>query len=247
MRNLRLSLTLSFALDWRVGVTISMPDGIPNIDFSDSGTLDLGTLKLGIGFGDLTLPGLSNLAFDVPSLPVNDVSAVIGPIKNLNLGAALAEHIKAQNLVTPTRGFQVRGLGVGSVSAQGISIPDAALGSANIGRISGGTLPISGLSIPNIALPPVMIPRMSSQDVGATSNAVVSKLPTADVGLFAATLKVTTTAQFHLDELRLDNIAATASIGEIALKNVELPYEILDLTLSQLGIENLEVPQVEVN
>ena len=86
-----------------------------------------------------------------------------------------------------------------------------------------------------------------SQNVDATSNAVVSKMPTVDVGLLAATLKVTTTAAFHLDELRIDNIRASASIGEIALKNVVLPYEVLDITLSQIGIETIEVPQLEVN
>jgi hypothetical protein len=72
-------------------------------------------------------------------------------------------------------------------------------------------------------------------------------MPTVDVGLLAATLKVTTTAKFHLDELRIENIKASASIGEIALKNVVLPYEVLNLTLLEIGIESIEVPQVEVS
>lgn len=247
MRNVRLQLTMAFGLGWRVGLSISMPDGIPDVDFSDSGTLDLGTLTLGIVIGDLTLPGLANLAFDIPSLPVNNLAAVVGSIKNLNLGAVLAEQIKAQNLVTPTKGFQITGLGVAGISAQGIRIPDAAIAAATVGRITGGTLPIPALSIPSIGLPEVSIPRLSSQNVDATTNPVVSTLPTVDVGLLAATLKVTTTAKFHLDELRIDNIKAAASIGEIALKNVVLPYEVLDLTLSRIGIETIEVPQVEVS
>ena len=247
MRNVRLQLTMAFGLGWRVGLRISMPDGIPDVDFSDSGTLDLGTLTLGIVIGDLTLPGLANLAFDIPSLPVNNLAAVVGSIKNLNLGAVLAEQIKAQNLVTPTKGFQITGLGVGGISAQGIRIPDAAIAAATVGRITGGALPIPALSIPSIGLPQVSIPTLSSQNVDATTNPVVSSLPTVDVGLLAATLKVTTTATFHLDELRIDNIKAAASIGEIALKNVVLPYEVLDLTLSRIGIETIEVPQVEVS
>ena len=96
MRNVRLVLTLQFGLDWRIGVKISMPDGIPDVDFSESGTLDLGTLTLGIGLGNLTLPGFANLAFEIPSLPVNDISAVVGSIKNLNLGAMVAKQIRAQ-------------------------------------------------------------------------------------------------------------------------------------------------------
>lgn len=247
MHNVRLDLTLRFALDWRVGVKISLPFPFDDVDFSDSGTLDLGSLTLGVRFGDLTLPGFSNLAFDIASLPVNGVAAVIGPIQNLNLGAILAEQIRAQNLVTPKSGFTLSGLGVAGVSATGIIIPDAALDAATVGRISGGTLPIPALSIPNLALPQASIPSLASQNVDAASNPVVSRLPGVDIGLLGAALQVTTTAKFHLDELRIDNLQATASIGEIALKNVVLPYEVLDLTLSQIGIETLEIPQLQVN
>ena len=247
MRNVRLALTLQFGLDWRVGVKISMPDGIPDVDFSESGTLDLGTLTLGIGLGNLTLPGFANLSFDIPSLPVNDISAVVGSIKNLNLGVIVAEQIRAQNVITPTAGFQINGLGLTGVSAKGISVPDAAVAGATIGRIAGGALPIANLTIPNLALPQAAIPTLSSQNVDATSNPVVATLPKVDIGLLAATLKVTTTAAFHLDELRIDNIKASASIGEIALKDIVFPYEVLNLTLSQIGIETIEVPQLEVN
>ncbi len=247
MRNVRLSLTLAFALQWRVGVKISMPDGIRDVDFSDSGTLDLGTLTLGIGFGNLTLPGLANLAFDIPSLPVNNLAAVIGPIKNLNLGAVLAEQIRAQNLVTPNNGFTIGGLGFGGLNVSGLGIPNATVGNATVARVTGGALPIPALKIPNISLPQASIPTVRTQNVDTTANPIVSQLPGVDIGLLAATLKVTTTAKFHLDELRLSNIKASAAIGEIALTNVVLPYEVLGVTLSQIGIETLEIPQVEVN
>lgn len=247
MRNVSVALTLTFGLDWRVGVTISMPDGIPDVDFSDSGTLDLGTLRLGVGLGDLTLPGLASLAFDVPSLVVTDLAAIVGPLKNLNLGAVLAERIRAQGLVAPVNGFSVAGLGLTGAAVSGVSVPDAALAAATIGRVSGGALPLTGLTIPGVELPQILLPALASQNVDATSNPVVSKMPTVDVGLLAATLKVTTTATFHVDELRIDNVRAATSIGEIALENVVLPYEVLDITLSQIGIDTIEVPQVEVS
>ncbi len=247
MKNVSVALTLAFGLDWRVGVTISMPDGIHDVDFSDSGTLDLGTLRLGVGLGDLTLPGLASLAFDVPSLAVSDLNAVVGPLKNLNLGAAVAERIRAQNLVAPGSGFTVAGLGLTGATVTGVSVPDASLASATIGRVSGGTLPLPELTIPGVELPDVLLPAVASQNIDATSNPVVSKMPTADVGLLAATLKVTTTATFHVDELRIENVRASTSIGEITMQNVVLPYEVLDITLSQIGIETIEVPQVEVS
>jgi len=247
MRNVVVTLTLAFGLDWRVGVKISMPDGISDVDFSDSGTLDLGTLRLGVALGDLTLPGLASLAFDIPSLGVNDVNAVVGPLKNLNLGAAVAEGIRAQGLVAPGSGFTVAGLGLTGATVSGVSVPDASLASATIARVSGGTLPLPGLTIPGVELPDVLLPVVASQNVDATSNPVVSRMPTVDVGLLAATLKVTTTATFHVDELRIENVRAATSIGEITMQNIVLPYEVLDITLSQIGIETIDVPQVEVS
>jgi hypothetical protein len=247
MRNVVVALKLAFGLDWRVGLKISMPDGIPDVDFSDSGTLDLGTLRLGVGLGDLTLPGLASLAFDIPSLAVNDLNAVIGSLKNLNLGAAMAERIRAQGIAAPAGGFTVAGLGIAGARVDGVSVPDAAIASTTIGRVSGGTLPLAGLTIPGVELPDVLLPAVSSRNVDAASNPVVSKMPTVDVGLLAATLKVTTTATFHVDELRIDNVRASTSIGEITMQNVVLPYEILDVTLSQIGIETIEVPQLEVS
>ena len=247
LRNVRVVLTLAFALDWQVGIVIDVPWPLPDVDFSEKGTMNLGTMQLAIGFGNLTLPGLADLQLDIPALAVPDVTAVVGALKQLNLGAVLAERIQAQGLVAPSAGLQLDGLGLGGVAVQGLQVPAASVAAATIGRVAGGGLPLQGVTIPGLALPQVKLPRVSCQDVGATANPVVTKMPTADVGLLQATLKVTTTAAFHVDELRIDGIQASTAIGEIALQDVELPYEVLDLKLSQLGIDRIEIPQAEVN
>jgi hypothetical protein len=51
----------------------------------------------------------------------------------------------------------------------------------------------------------------------------------------------------HIDQLVLDDIKASAKIGEIELSNVILPYDVFDLTLSKIGIETVLVPQLEVS
>lgn len=247
LRNLRVDLTLKFALKWTVGLVIDMPDPFGDVNLSDSGTLDLGSVTLGIGFGHITLPGLADLALDLPSLQVPDLSALIGPLRNLNLGAALAERIRVDGLVAPARGFTLDGLGLGSVSAQGLALDGATVAAATIGRVSGGSLPLAAIGIPGVTLPAVTLPRVRCGHIAATANPVVTKLPTADAGLLKAALAVTTTAAFAMDELRIDGVKASASIGEIALKDVVLPYEILDLSLAQVGIEQIDIPQAEVN
>lgn len=246
LRNVRVVLTLMFSLDWTVGMVLDAGP-LGTIDLSQSGTLDLGELELGIGFGNLNLPGLADLRLEIPKLPTSDLSVVIGALKDLELGPVLAERIKAQGLVAPAEGFELDGLGLQAASAQAVSVADARLDGATVGRISGGTLPLAGFTVPGLAFPQVKLPRVSCRSVGADARAVVTEMPEADVGLLKATLTVTTTAHFEVDELRLDGIKATASIGEIMLKNVELPYELLDLSLSQIGIERIAVPAVKVN
>jgi len=247
MRNVRLAIRLKFSLDWEIGIDISMPDGIPDVHFSRSGTIDFGSLNLGVGFGNLNLPGLANLSFDIPSLPVTNLEAVVGPIKNLNLGATIAQQIQARNLVAPTQGFQISGLSLTKVRAEGLALPGAVIDATTIGQLQGGSLPLTNLTIPNIALPQATIPTVASDNINATSNPVTASLPTADIGILKATLKTEVTAGLHIDQLILDDIKASAKIGEIELSNVILPYDVFDLTLSKIGIETVLVPQLEVS
>ncbi|WP_425258301.1 hypothetical protein ACPOLB_22635 [Rubrivivax sp. RP6-9] len=247
LRNVRVVLAMAFALDWQVGIVIDAPWPLPDVDFTEKGTMNLGTMQLAIGFGNLTLPGLADLQLDIPKLVVPDVTAVVGALKQLSLGAVLAERIQAQGVVAPGGGLQLDGLGLGGVAVQGLQVPAASLAGVRIGRVAGGGLPLKSVTMPGFALPQVQLPRVSCSDVGAIANPVVTTMPTADVGLLQATLKVTTTAAFHVDELRIDGVRASTSIGEIALQDVELPYEVLDLTLSQLGIDRIEIPQTEVH
>lgn len=244
MRNVRTALTLAFVLDWKVGVSIDTPLG--DVDFNRSGTINLGSLSFALSFGNLNLPGLANLSFDIPSLPVTNVSALVGPIKNLNLGSVLAEQIRARDLIAPSDGFQLTGLGLGKLRAEGLNVPAAAAGQVSIGRVKGGALPLTNLTIPNLALPQATIPSLVSNNIDATTNPA-SKGLHADAGLLDVTLRVTTTARLQVAELRIDNLKASSTIGAVELTNVVLPYEVLNLTLSQIGVESIEVPQLEVS
>jgi hypothetical protein len=42
------------------------------------------------------------------------------------------------------------------------------------------------------------------------------------------------------------NLTAGASIGKIELHNVVAPYELLNLTLAQVGIDTIAVPTVAI-
>jgi hypothetical protein len=244
MRNAVTAITLQLSLDWKVGVTIDTLFG--DIDFSRSGSENLGLMEFSLGLGNITLPGFANLSFDIANLPVTNVAAVVGPIQNLNLGPAAAEQIRVANIGVPTAGFQLAGLQLGKLRVEGLKVPAADLRQATIGHVQGGALPLASLKIPNLALPQARIPDLKSSSIDATSNPATKGLH-ADLGILEITLSVTTTARLQIDELRVENIKVVSRIGAIELTNVVLPYELFNLTLSQIGIETIEIPQLEVS
>jgi hypothetical protein len=246
LRNVRVSLTLTFSLKWTAGLVIDAGE-LGKIDLSQSGTMDLGNLDLGVGLGHVDLPGLADLKLNMDDFSVADLEIVVGVLKTLKLGAVLAERVKAQGLVAPTQGFQLGGLGLAGASVQGTAVADASVDKVSVGRVSGGSLPLAGLTIPGLAFPQIKVPRVTCQKFGSASNPLVTPLPEADVGVLKAQLTVTTTARFDVDELRLEGIKASAAVAEVSLKNVELPFELLDLSLSQIGIESIGVPEMKVN
>jgi hypothetical protein len=67
-----------------------------------------------------------------------------------------------------------------------------------------------------------------------------------DLGCLDLTLRVNPTAEAHIDQLVISNVTASTSIGKIELHNVVAPYELLNLTLGQVGIETVSVSTVAI-
>jgi hypothetical protein len=51
----------------------------------------------------------------------------------------------------------------------------------------------------------------------------------------------------HVDHLAISNANANATVGQVVLRNVSLPYDVLNLTLSQIGINTISVPAFAVS
>lgn len=241
LRNLSVQLKLELEMDWSVGVDIPMVG-----HFGWDGTIDLGVQTIPIPLGNVTVPGLQNMSLDLATARVTNLSAAIGAIRNLHLGALVAEQIRAVGIEAPVPDFQLVGLGLDSATLRGITVPGAALSESRVAHVHGQALPLGTVTIPNVAMPSASVGNISSEaiDASATANPLVLE---ADAGVLSISLKVTPTASMSADELRLSNVRATTSIGSISLQDVVLPYDVLDIKLSQIGIETIEVPAVEVS
>jgi hypothetical protein len=239
LRNLVVTVTYKMSLDWHLHIDL------PGKVIDETGTEDLDSPTFVCGFGDIQIPGVENIKVAIDSLALDNPAATINPAANLTLGAAVAEQIQAKQLKLPTAGFSIAGLGIGGLNVGGFGVPAATLDSVTIGKVSGDATPFGQMALNNLALPSVAIPDIVGQGV----DSVVTPKPKAfhiDLGCFEMTLKVNPTAEAHIEQLVISNVKANMSIGKIELNNIVAPYELLNLTLAQVGIDTISVPSVAI-
>jgi hypothetical protein len=237
LRNFVVTITHTMRLDWRLHIDL------PGHVIDESGSEDLDSPTFIVGFGDLQIPGLDSIKIDLASLSLDNVAATSAPVSNIQLGAAVAEQIQARNVKLPAQGFTLAGLGIGGLQLGGLGVPAAALDGASVGRVHGDALPLGQMTLSNLGLPSASIGQITGQGV----DAVGTPRPKAfhlDLGCLDLTLRVNPQAQAHLDELVIRNAQASVSIGSLELHDVVAPYELLNLNLSQVGIDTISVPSI---
>ncbi len=173
------------------------------------------------------------------------MAATSDPITNLQLGAASADQIQANNLKVPTAGFTIAGLGFGPLSVAGVGVPAANLDSVTIGHVHGDAFPLGQMVISNLGLPSASIPDIVGQGVDVTATPT-PKAFHLDLGCLDLILRVNPVAEAKIDQLVIRNVHASTSIGKIELHNVVAPYDLLNLTLGQIGVNTISVPTVAV-
>ncbi len=241
LRNFRITITLALSLDWWVNVHIPL-DG----DIGGNGTIDIGQPSITVPLGDVELQGPQSFSIDLPSVSLANVNASARPATDLQLGAAIAEQIQAKGVIAPAQGFTVAGLGFGSLSGAGIAVPAATTDHVTIGRVHGDALPVGQVAMTDLALPSAEVTDLvgGSLDVAATATGYAFS---ADAGIFRMTLHLTPSARAQMDELHVSGIQSTATIGRIEMNDVIAPYELLNLTLSQIGIDTIDIPSFGIS
>ncbi len=241
LRNLRVTIMLALSIDWWVGVQIPL-DG----EVGENGTIDLGRPSITVPLGNVGVDGLESFSIDLGSLSLSNVNASASPSTNLRLGAAIAEQIQVKSVIAPAQGFTVAGLGFGSLKGAGIAVPAATTDKVTIGRLHGDALPLGEVVMTNLNLPSAAVGNIAggSLDVAATATGYAFS---ADAGIFRMTLHLTPSARAQMDELHISGIESTATVGKIEMNDVVAPYELLNLTLSQIGIDSIDIPTFGVS
>jgi hypothetical protein len=243
LQSVGVTIHIHVTVDWHVHV--GMPDWIPDIDFGDD--YDLGTLSFGpINIGDVVIPGLNNIQLHIPTLTAQNLSVAANPL-GLSAHNATADQVHATNVALPSAGFSIAGLALTSVQGNTISVPAANIDQATIAHLHGDAIQVPAFSGHTLNLPAAQIPQVTS----SAPLSIPANLSTLTVGFDAGILVVhihlTPSAVMSVNHLTLTNANANATVGQIVLHNVTLPYDVLNLTLSQIGINTVAIPAFNVS
>jgi hypothetical protein len=238
--DLQVTVTLTMRIDWTVRVKIPLAR-----TYTWQGTVKIGTHSFTVRLGDVTVPGLESFSLDAQTASFDAVEATLGPLRNLRLGPLVAEQLRMQGVVAPVPSFTLTGLGLGRVGLAGLGVPGVTSTAVTIDRAHGQALPMGSVTIPDLRLPQASTDQVTSGEIDVSGRSRPIRF-VADAGLLTLTLHTTPGVRLRTRELRLSNVRTSASIGSIELQDVVLPYELLGLTLSDLGIELIDVPTAEV-
>jgi hypothetical protein len=241
LQDVNVTLTISLSVEWHVHV--GLPDGIPDIDFGD--TVNLGSFSFTLPVGQVTIPGLSNLKFHIPTLTAQNLATGAAALP-LQLNNVVAQQIAVADVSLPSAGFTLAGLSFTSVAANGIGVPAASVASAKVQDLHGDPLQIPELALSNLALPAIQIPTISSSvplDIPANLQ---GPSPGFDAGILRVVIHIVPSLLIHVNHLDITGANASATAQSVVLNNVKLPFDAHNLTLSQIGINTVQIPAITV-
>lgn len=238
LQNVSVTVTVHLTVEWHVHV--GLPDGIPDINIGD--TYDLGSISFSMTVGNIVIPALNNIHVHIPTLTAQNMSVSANPVTNLQLANANAEQIRAHSVVLPAAGFTIAGLTINTLQGTAITVPAAKVGQATVGRLHGDPVTIPSFTLDSLNLPAAQIPTVSSSAPLDIPVDLAGRQVGFDAGILRLSITVTPSALSHIDHLEITGANANATVGQVVLHNVVLPYDVLNLTLSQVGIDTIGIP-----
>ena len=238
LQNVSVTVTLRISVEWHVHV--GLPDD-PDIDIGD--TYDLGLVRLldaGRRYRD---PGVEQPELSHPEPDGAE------PVRRGSAGRPAIAQCECGANTGGGRGAAGGGLHAGRPDAgDRRGQRDRCPGSA--GRPGHGGPPArrpgAGPVVHAQQLQPAgsADPRRQQLDTAEHPGRPAGTIRGFDAGLLRIAIHIAPSVLSHIDHLEITGANAHASVGQIVLRNVTLPYDALNLTLSQIGIDTVSIPGV---
>lgn len=241
LQNMTVTVTLRITVEWHVHV--GLPDGIPDIDIGD--TYNLGSFSFSAPVGNVVIPGLSNLHFRIPSATAQNLSVTANPVA-VQINNLTVDQVHAADVTLPSQGFTIAGLTLSSLTGNGIAVPAAKIGQATVGHVHGDPVRIPTFTLGGVTLPTVQIPVVSSSAPLTIPANLQGPSPGFDAGILKVAIHIIPSVVTHIDHLEISGASANAAVGQIVLHDVALPYDALNITLSDIGLDTVDIPSFTV-
>jgi len=176
---------------------------------------------------------------------VRNLAVSASPVA-LQLTNVAADAIHATDVALPRDGFTLSGLSFGSLSGSGLGVPAATIGQATVQHVHGDPAKIPAFSLGGLTLPSAQIPSIDSTIPLTIPFDLEGPAAGFDAGILRVTLSINPSLTTRIENLQIAGASASASVGQIVLHDVTLPYDALNLTLSQIGVDTIDIPNFTV-
>lgn len=237
LQNVRIVISLDFTFNWSVDVFF----------WSDSGSIDLGTLTFPVSLGNVAIPALNNIPLNIPNIVLANLSAAIAPLTSIDLGGGTFSGLTATNTVVPKSGFTLTGLGLGSVSISNLQVPEATMAAVSVQDFH----PNANVVLPSATLSSLQLPSGTASDIQTTAaigfTGIASRQSVGfGFGPVSASISVTPTAFVSIGSLLLSNVKLSGSVVQAILANVGIPVDVRGINLKMIDIGQINANAITV-
>ncbi len=246
LADVRVTVRLRFSLLWSLRVPLPWPfDDIVLAEREDAlGSMRLPTFR----FGDAEIPQLRDIDLRIPELRAPGIVVAADPVTGLEVTGVQAQEIHVADLTLPTAGFSLGGgLGLTALNVNDVSVPAAGAGSVAIREVEGAPVRLPAASLRDLVLPAASAGNVGSGPIDLSiDRSDPFDTPSVPLPFIRVALRVRASARTQVAQMRLTGLQAGASVGSVEVRDVTVPFRAGELTLSDLGLDVLEIPMVEV-
>jgi hypothetical protein len=254
LRDVTAEVDLHLDLDIAVAIYIDVVVWKGNVARSTTVPLPL---KFSMGLPDLIvkedLSDSDRLSLSLDNVGLGTIRAELDPIVGSQLGAliteAVMENVAADRIELPVGGFQLEGLGLGSMAMRDLILSGLHVDKATVGAVSGA------LPLPRLVMKNLKIQRTSSTSMNMTGSELGITLAEKDapkllnaltVGWVTVTPKLWGGIKLKFGELSLPDPEIEGSIDDIELRGLSLSVKARDLQLSPIDIGRTSIGAIEL-
>lgn len=213
---------------------------------SDSGTASLGSVSFPFTIGNIAIPRLRNIRLEVPTASLDDITARLQPVVNLDLGGGTFTNLELTDTTLPSAGFGLGGIALGAVKLSDVAIPAASSAKLTLGGFSpNGPLVLPSIRVDNLNLPSATAPHIESEGLITVPQATASqRVVPFSLGVIGFDFRLRPVLDLVIERLVIENLSASASIEALDIHNVASPITISNVQLDGLELEQLTIDRI---